>query len=556
MNAMNAMQPPQNIEEIKAGLETTEKGGVRQSIRNCLTVFQRDPLLSGAIAYNILTDRKDIIKPIGFHRESTALNDTDMKYLLLYLEETYGLTNEKKIDNAIGIVANENKYHPIRDYLSALVWDGTERIRFCLRHFLGADADDYTYEALKLFLLGAISRAFQPGCKFEIMLCLVGGQGAGKSTFFRLLAVRDEWFSDDLRKLDDDNVYRKLQGHWIIEMSEMMATANAKSIEEIKSFLSRQKEVYKIPYETHPADRPRQCVFGGTSNALDFLPLDRSGNRRFIPVMVYPEQAEVHILEDEAASRAYIERESCTNEEFYEKMRAAKGIPSTAAITPIQFCEKYCQYVDEGYTDVIHVPINRSGSSTYNNAVMAQGMLREERPEHHLRIHLLDPHTYSMPFGWYVCEMARKLQNGAEISHVIQEFETQMDKMEIVLGPYSLKQMKKSGRISAAAAVMGELMGIRPIITLIDGKTKVEAKVRGDDKVVPAMVELAKKRSEGVEDFDYMIGHTNIPQKDDLIKACRKAFGKDPLITFPLGGVVSANTGPDTIALVYVGHTR
>ena len=117
-------------------------------------------------------------------------------------------------------------------------------------------------------------------------------------------------------------------------------------------------------------------------------------------------------------------------------------------------------------------------------------------------------------------------------------------------------QMKKSGRISAAAAVMGELMGIRPIITLIDGKTKVEAKVRGDDKVVPAMVELAKKRSEGVEDFDYMIGHTNIPQKDDLIKACRKAFGKDPLITFPLGGVVSANTGPDTIALVYVGHAR
>ena len=103
---MNAMQPPQSVEEVKATLETTEKGGVRQSIRNCLTVFQRDPLLSGAIAYNILTDRKDIIKPIGFHRESTALTDTDMKYLLLYLEETYGLTSEKKIETAIGIVAN------------------------------------------------------------------------------------------------------------------------------------------------------------------------------------------------------------------------------------------------------------------------------------------------------------------------------------------------------------------------------------------------------------------------------------------------------------------
>ena len=287
-------------------LESTEKGGVRNSIRNCLIVFQNDPLLSGAIAYNILTDRKDIIKPIGFHRESTALNDTDMKYLLLYLEETYGLTNEKKIDNAIGIVANENKYHPIRDYLNTLVWDGTERIRFCLRHFLGADADDYTYEALKLFLLGAISRAFQPGCKFEIMLCLVGGQGAGKSTFFRLLAVRDEWFSDDLRKLDDDNVYRKLQGHWIIEMSEMLATSNAKSIEEIRSFISRQKETYRTPYETQPKDRLRQCVFGGSSNTLDFLPLDRAGNRRFLPIMIYPEHAEVHILEDEDASRAYL----------------------------------------------------------------------------------------------------------------------------------------------------------------------------------------------------------------------------------------------------------
>lgn len=168
-----------------------------------------------------------------------------------------------------------------------------------------------------------------------------------------------------------------------------------------------------------------------------------------------------HILLDDVD---YVERESCTNTEFYDKMRAAKGVPSTAAITPIQFCEKYCQYVDEGYTDVIHVPINKSGSSTYNNALMAQGMLREERPEHHLKIHLLDPHTYSMVFGWYLCEMARKLKNGAEISHVIREFEKQMDCMEIVLGPYSLKQMKKSGRISAAAAVMGELMGIRPII--------------------------------------------------------------------------------------------
>ena len=218
---MNAMQPPQSVEEVKATLETTEKGGVRQSIRNCLTVFQRDPVLAGAIAYNILTDRKDIIKPIGFHRESTALTDTDMKYLLLYLEETYGLTSEKKIETAIGIVANENKYHPIRDFLNSLAWDGTERIRCCLRHFLGADVDDYTYEALKLFMLGAITRAFKPGSKFEIMLCLVGGQGAAARGYSRRLVLAcllhdasECYMSDVPRPLKQEMPrYREIEDH-------------------------------------------------------------------------------------------------------------------------------------------------------------------------------------------------------------------------------------------------------------------------------------------------------------------------------------------------------
>ena len=101
-------------------------------------------------------------------------------------------------------------------------------------------------------------------------------------------------------------MFQKLQGHWIIEMSEMLATSSAKSIEEIRSFISRQKETYRTPYESQPKDRLRQCVFGGSSNTLDFLPLDRAGNRRFLPIMIYSENAEVHILEDEDASRAYL----------------------------------------------------------------------------------------------------------------------------------------------------------------------------------------------------------------------------------------------------------
>ncbi|MCD8375050.1 MAG: virulence-associated E family protein [Oscillospiraceae bacterium] len=289
-------------------LTLTDRGRVKQSKRNCVTVFENDPLLKGAIRHNILTGRTDIVKPLGWERLSDAITDTDMSRLFLYFEDNYELTNEKNIERAVQITADMNRYHPIRDYLNSLVWDGEERIRFVLRRYLGADTSDLTYQSLKLFLLGAIKRVFEPGCKFETMLCLVGGQGVGKSSFFRLLAHRDEWFSDDLRKLEDDNIYRKLQGHWIIEMSEMLATANAKSIEEIKSFISRQKETYKVPYETHPADRPRQCVFGGTSNNTSFLPFDRTGNRRFIPILTDISLAEKHILEDEAEARDYIDQ--------------------------------------------------------------------------------------------------------------------------------------------------------------------------------------------------------------------------------------------------------
>ena len=124
----------------------------------------------------------------------------------------------------------------------------------------------------------------------------------------QVMAEKEQALSEITMKLEDDNVFRKMQGHWIVEMSEMIATANAKSIEDIKSFLSRQKETYKVPYDKQPDDRLRQCVFGGTSNTLDFLPLDRTGNRRFLPIMVYPEKAEVHIMEDEKASRDYIEQ--------------------------------------------------------------------------------------------------------------------------------------------------------------------------------------------------------------------------------------------------------
>jgi len=132
MDTIEAAPPPRSVEEVKAMLESTEKGGVRNSIQNCLTVFQYDPILSGAVAKNLLTERIDLLKPIGRKRRtgSKAMTDTDMKYIRLYLEKTYGLTSEKKIADAADLAADANSYHPIRDYLNGLVWDGKERVRY------------------------------------------------------------------------------------------------------------------------------------------------------------------------------------------------------------------------------------------------------------------------------------------------------------------------------------------------------------------------------------------------------------------------------------------
>ena len=184
-------------DEIREHLATTQKGQTANTIGNCMIVFRADSMLRGVIRLNLLTERVDIVRDLGWRRMTAALTDTDMKYLRLYFEENYGITSSPKIEDALAIIANENRYHPIQDCLASLVWDKVPRIRGCLHHFLGAEQSDYVETCLTHFLLGAINRVFHPGCKYEEMLCLVGGQGAGKSTFFRLLAIQDEYIRID-----------------------------------------------------------------------------------------------------------------------------------------------------------------------------------------------------------------------------------------------------------------------------------------------------------------------------------------------------------------------
>ena len=310
MNKSSNVEDTDNkeIEAIRDSLKKRPDGSPRQTIENVIEVLNKDPMLKDAIRRNELSCKTDIVKKMDWRRRSKTFTDTDFNNIMLRMEKFYGITRDKNIKRAIDIVGNNNHYHPIIDKLESLEWDGKSRLRYLLPRYLGTDESDYIFEATRIMMMGAVYRVYHPGCKFEYMVCLVGGQGAGKSSFLRLLAMENEWFSDDLRKLDDDNVFRKIQGHWIIEMAEMLATCNARSVEDIKSFLSRQSETYKVPYETHPEDRPRQCIFVGSSNNADFLPFDRTGNRRFVPVMVNKEKALHHPLEDEEETRSYIEQ--------------------------------------------------------------------------------------------------------------------------------------------------------------------------------------------------------------------------------------------------------
>ncbi len=252
--------------------------------------------------------------------------------------------------------------------------------------------------------------------------------------------------------------------------------------------------------------------------------------------------------------KSYWERLDFTPDEYYEMLENCEGIPATAHITSLRFLEKFQEYDDKGTRQLLYVSMNASGSNSYHAAYMAEEEFRRERPDSQMEIFLVDSHAYSIPFGWYVVQAAQKLQNGAEMRDVVEWLEDIYARVEIVLGAYTLRFMKKSGRISAAAAIAGELLGVRPVITLIDGVSRVQKKVRGDKELIPAMLDYAARHI--AEGSDFAVAGTKDEYLQDMAAACEKRFKRKPQGVYKLGSAVSTNTGPHAIAVYYLGEKR
>ena len=252
--------------------------------------------------------------------------------------------------------------------------------------------------------------------------------------------------------------------------------------------------------------------------------------------------------------KSYWERLDFTPDDYYELLGGCKGIPTTAHITTLRFMETYKQYDDQGTEQLLYVSMNAGGSNSFHAAQMAAEQFKAARPESRMEIHLVDSHTYSIPFGWYVVQAAHKLQNGAEMRDVVEWLEDIYSRVEIVLGAFSLRFMKKSGRISAAAAIAGELLGVRPVITLIDGVSVVQKKVRGDKELIPAMLELAQGRK--AEGSEFAVAGTRDEYLQTMGAACEKRWKQKPHGLYKLGAAVATNTGPEAIAVYYLGEKR
>lgn len=288
----------ENAKEIGVELAFDGQGKALNTVDNFLKVIEFDQKFSG-LKFNLLTYSPEQVRD-GVVEKWTDADDAEARR---YIEKTYKIHSVQKCDDAFRIVFKRNEYHPIRDLVDSLEWDGTSRIYDFLHRWTRCDDTPYTREVSRLIFAGGIHRLYNPGCKFDDMPVLIGKkQGEGKSTLVRWLALRDEYFTE-VSEFDGQRGIEAVEGAWICEVSELLAMTKARETEAVKSYLTRLNDRYRMPFDKRVTDHPRQCVFVGTTNKEQFL-TDKTGNRRFYPVVV--NQSGYDLFDHEEECRAYI----------------------------------------------------------------------------------------------------------------------------------------------------------------------------------------------------------------------------------------------------------
>ena len=266
--------------DLRAMLETDDKGKIINSVNNVLTILRHDPKLRDLIGYDLLA-----CDPVHM-KSGRWWTDADDARVFAYIQSTYRKVTRDSFLMAMSIRFDETKFHPVTQLLDSLEWDGIPRVETSLIDYLGAEDDEYSRFVGKLMFVSAVARAYDPGIKYDTMPVLVGGQGCGKSTFCERMALREAFYSDSIRGVGGKEAIEQILGAWIVEWGEMSAMKRVKDSETVKLFLSQRKDKGRPAYGRRTVTNPRMCVFVGTSNDDVGLLNDRTGNRRFLPVLV------------------------------------------------------------------------------------------------------------------------------------------------------------------------------------------------------------------------------------------------------------------------------
>lgn len=267
-----------NEKENALGLALTKTGTFKSTIDNFLKIIENDTEISDNLIYNSF-------KNVMEYKEGDTIRpwtDSDDSRIKSFIEKKYGIESKNKYDDAMRIFIDSHSYNPLKDYIDSLIWDGKSRIEEFLSTWTKCGNTPYTREASRLLFAGGIARLYSPGCKQEDVITLTGGQGVGKTSLVRWLALEDKYY-DDISEFKDEATAQKIQGIWICELGELAAVKKAKDQETVKAFISRQNDRYRSPYDRHVGDHPRQTFFVATANNPFFLS-DFSGGRRFYPI--------------------------------------------------------------------------------------------------------------------------------------------------------------------------------------------------------------------------------------------------------------------------------